>query len=573
MNKHIKCGIATLIFTPFWFYKQTPALNIQSDGLWMFVFSLALFYGFIEFFITAKEEDGLKKRKKKNLYAVKTVRRDSDGDATFFRIVIKCWGNRVALGILALMFLISFFAESKLFHSRAYSKLIEVKDATVTEIPSVERTSSIALMDTKSAAKLGDREIGALSEVVSQYDVAGYTQLDFQGKPVKTAPLKYAGFFKWVKNKDKGVPGYVMVDPVDMSADYKALEKGMKYVPSAYFGDNLKRHVRWAYPTTLIDYGHFEIDEEGKPWYVYSVMEHRIGIFDGRQVKGCILIDPVTGDMQKLSLSDIPNWVDVIFNGNLICEQYNYFAQLQDGYWNSKFGQVGCKKVTESSDSDTTSDYGYVAKGGDIWIYTGVTSVNSDSSNIGFILSNERTEETMFIPCAGADEFSAMAAAEGEVQEKGYVASFPSLILLDGKPTYIMVLKDNSGLVKMYACVNVEQYNIVATSTSQSDCIGKYEALVSGKISVEQANSENPEETENTVSEDSKKDLSQGQELEITVLKKEEIVENGNSYIYIVDENQNIYKARYADVIGMILVNVGDSITIRTDGEYFELVQ
>lgn len=567
MRKHIICGIATLFFIPLWYYKTIPALNIHSEGLWFFVITVAIFYGIVESIINRIEQGGFQKKQNNRRFLVASYKRPKDDyDMSIFKRIFKNIGFKVAFVIFVLMFVISFFAEAEIFFSKKYSELITVTESDVSAIPSVEGTSSIALMDTSSAEKLGDREIGALSNVVSQYDVAGYTQIDYQGSPIKVAPLRYAGFFKWMKNKDAGIPGYVTVDPVKMDAEYVALDEGMKYVPSACFSQNLKRHVRFAYPTTIFSNGHFEIDEEGTPWYVYSVYEQQFGLFDGKQVTGCILVNPFNGEMQKLSLDEIPTWVDVVFNGDLICKQYNYYAQLKGGYWNSKFGQVGCKKVTESSDS--SSDYGYVAKDGDIWIYTGVTSLNSDSSNIGFILSNERTEETLFIPCTGADEFSAMAAAEGEVQEKGYVASFPSLILLDNNPTYIMVLKDNAGLVKMYAAVNVEQYNLVATATNQAECIAKYKALLNGTLSVEEANSEN---TETSDTKPLSKDLSDAESKKITVTKKESIVESGNTYIYIVDEDNNIYKALYADVIDMILVNVGDTITIKTDGEYFTI--
>lgn len=567
MRKHIICGIATLIFIPLWYYKTTPALNIHSEGLWFFAITVAIFYGIVESIINRKEQGGFQKKQNNRKFRVASYKRSNDNyEMSLIKGMFKVNGYIVAFVIFVLMFVISFFAEDKIFFSKKYSELITVTESDVSAIPSVEGTSSIALMDTSSAEKLGDREIGALSNVVSQYDVAGYTQIDYQGSPIKVAPLRYAGFFKWLKNKDAGIPGYVTVDPVKMDADYVALDEGMKYVPSARFSQNLKRHVRFAYPTTIFSNGHFEIDEEGTPWYVYSVYEQQFGLFDGKQVTGCILVNPFNGEMQKLSLDEVPTWVDVVFDGDLICTQYNYYAQLKGGYWNSKFGQVGCKKVTESSDSG--ADYGYVSKDGDIWIYTGVTSLNSDSSNIGFILSNERTEETLFIPCTGADEFSAMAAAEGEVQEKGYVASFPSLILVDNNPTYIMVLKDNAGLVKMYAAVNVEQYNLVATATNQEDCIANYKALLNGTLSVEEANSEN---TEASDTKPVSKDLSDAESKKITVTKKESIVESGNTYIYIVDENNNIYKALYADVIDMILVNVGDTITIKTDGEYFTI--
>ena len=71
-----------------------------------------------------------------------------------------------------------------------------------------------------------------------------------------------------------------------------------------------------------------------------------------------------------------------------------------------------------------------------------------------------------------------MASAEGEIQEKGYVASFPVLINVEGEATYIMVLKDAGGQVRRYALVNVEQYSVVATAATQTEAMSKYKALL-----------------------------------------------------------------------------------------------
>jgi hypothetical protein len=291
-------------------------------------------------------------------------------------------------------------------------------------------------------------------------------------------------------------------------------------------------------------------------------------LFGGEQVMGAVVADPVNGDVIKYAAADVPRWVDVVYDGDLICAQYNDAAQLQNGFINTLIGQKDCRRVTtvQGSDDDEESgypDFGYVAKEGDIWIYTGVTSVNGDSSNLGFILSNERTEETRFITVAGADEFSAMRSAEGEVQEKRYSASFPSLINVDDIPTYIMVLKDANGLVKMYAAVNVRQYNLVATASTQKACIDKYKMLINGEISSDQAVN-----TEEVVPEI---DTSAFTEKEITIRKTETIDKQGNTYIYVVDMENHIYNAKYADVIGMLLYDAGDTITILTDGTHFIL--
>jgi hypothetical protein len=354
-----------------------------------------------------------------------------------------------------------------------------------------------------------------------------------------------------------------------MDAKYVELDKALKYVPSAYFEKDLVRHIRRKYRTEMFYEPHFEVDDKGNPWYIAPVYENTIGLFGGEKVMGAILVDPVSGDMQKYAIKDIPRWVDLVVPGKLICAQYNNYAQLQKGFWNSVIGQNGCRKVTEYSvgeddEEEVVPDFGYIAKNDDIYIYTGVTSVNGDSSNIGFIIANERTGDAAFLSASGADEFSAMKAAEGEVQEKAYEASFPSLITVDEVPTYIMVLKDKSGLVKMYACVNVEQYNIVATAVKQDECIKKYKALMAGDITSEQANDEKV-----NVDGNDEVDESKYTDKKIKVKKLETIDKNGNTYIYIVDEEDNIYSAKYADVIDMILVNVGDEITIKVNGEAF----
>lgn len=451
----------------------------------------------------------------------------------------------VPLALLALFILIQFFG-STFFNAQKYAAVLDITDSEFSEdISETLGTDSIALMDTASAKMLGDREIGSLSNV-SQFNVSdNYTQIDYKGKPVKVSALEYAGFFKWLNNKSEGVRGYVTVDPVSMSASFNDSE-GMKYVPSAYFFQNARRHIWLKHPTAMIGNIHFEIDENGKPYYIASVYEHTISLFGGKTVKKCVILDPVTGDVFMSPVDNAPKWIDVIYDGDLICRQYNWFGTLQNGFLNSLVGKKGCKQVTEyasdeSGDSKPTSDYGYVAKNGDIWIYTGVTSVNGDSSNIGFLLANERTGRSFYYTIAGADEKSAMAAAEGEVQEKGYQASFPSLINVNGKPTYIMVLKDSGGLVKLYAAVNVEQYNIVATAATQSECLTKYKDL----LAPDDSNAAQP--TDNVT---------------ITVSQIKYIDIDGNTYIYLIDTSNRIYKAKASSHEDMILLNEGDRVSL-----------
>ena len=177
-----------------------------------------------------------------------------------------------------------------------------------------------------------------------------------------------------------------------------------------------------------------------------------------------------------------------------------------------------------------------------MWYFTGVTSVTGDESNIGFIISNARTGEYKYYPVVGAEEYSAMRAAEGEVQEKGYQASFPSLVNIDGKPTYIMVLKDSGGLVKLYAAVNVEQYNLVTTAATQSECIAKYRKLLG---------LEEPDEPQKET-----------KAVTVTVSAVRYIDVDGNTYIYLIDTKDNVYKAKAASHENMLLIEKGDKVKL-----------
>ncbi|MCD8301144.1 MAG: hypothetical protein LUC41_08285, partial [Clostridiales bacterium] len=483
---------------------------------------------------------------------------------------------------------------AKIFHAHAYASVISLQDANFEDdLKQTGNTDYIALMDTDSAKMLGDREIGTLSGVVSQYNVStDYAQIDYQGSPMKVAALEYAGFWKWWNNRGNGTPGYIIVDPVSMSASYVPLDVGMRYVPSAYFFQTAYRHIYFNYPTKITGDLHFETDEEGNPYYVTTVYEPTIGIFQAKVPQGAIIMDPTTGDMEYYALEDVPQWVDVVFTGTDLCDYYNWYGMYTNGFWNSLFGKKGCKQITTYSvssmdDSAPAVDYGYVSKDGDIWIYTGITSINNDSSNIGFILANERTGETHYYTIAGADEQSAMNAAEGEVQEKGYQASFPSLINVDGTPTYIMVLKDASGLVKLYATVNVEQYNIVATAATQEECIDKYRALLGSEVVAEYDESESDladDETDEDIAPESE-DASAGEssdaaaddasgadsgidesapvyEADITVAYIQFIDIDGYTYCYLITDTDDIYKIRVSDNEQILLVKEGDSLHV-----------
>uniref|UniRef100_UPI004055F373 hypothetical protein n=1 Tax=Agathobacter sp. TaxID=2021311 RepID=UPI004055F373 len=460
--------------------------------------------------------------------------------------------------LLIAAFMVCGLAGAEIFHSSSYAQLIQVQEVSSDMILSEEDAESIALMDTASARQLGDREIGAI-ENFSAFNVSeDYVQLNVREDAVKIAPLEYVGFFKWMNNKDKGVTGYVSVSPTTMTADYVELEKGLNYVPSAYFGKDLYRHLHYQFPTKIMGNIHFEIDEDGKPYYITSVFGKTIGVFGGEVVIGAIITDPVSGESEYYEMGDIPQWVDYVVPGELICELYNVSHKNINGFWNgTSFGaNTGCMQTTtinsseEEDDEDAAAgtDFGYIAKEGDIYVYTGVTSMAADSSNLGFIMVNERTGEYRYVAVSSANEQSAMNAAEGEVQQYGYKASFPTLINVDNELSYIGVLKDQSGLVKMYYIVNVKDYGKVAVADTRETCVSIYADKLGLSVNQDLPASEE-------VQDDTKTEVS----FAISVIRFVDV--DGNTYVYMGTEDGTVYKAVFHENEELLFAEVGDTIT------------
>lgn len=358
------------------------------------------------------------------------------------------------LGSLAVcnpVFMASYFADRIQIENVDFDK---VKEVDFTKTPIIDRDSTIVL---------GDRVMGEMPELVSQFEVSEeYTQISYKDSVYRVTPLEYAGFFKYLGNQEEGIPAYILVNSVTGEAELVKLEDlgldGMKYVPSGYFNHDLYRKLQMQYPTTIFGEPSFEIDEEGHPWYICTTYDY--AAFETRKtVSGVVLFDPITGESTKYDdVLDAPTWVDRIYPESLVTQQVNQNGSLQDGFINSVIGQ---KNVTYTSEG-----YNYLAQDGDIYIYSGITSANKDSSNLGFVLVNLRTHQAMKISSPGANETSAMASAEGEVKNYGYTSTFPLLVNVNGSPVYMMALKDDSGLIKMYAMVDASDYQKVATIAS-----------------------------------------------------------------------------------------------------------
>lgn len=379
--------------------------------------------------------------------------------------------------------------------------------------------------------------MGTLSDMVSQFEYSNdSTQINYQGRPVRVAPIDYADLIKWFTNRGEGLPAYVLVDMVTQEASVVRLPEGMKYSFSEPLGRNIVRHLRFRYPTYLFDTPQFEIDEAGTPYWIAPRIVRTIGLFGGTDIQGAVLCNAITGECQYYDIADVPAWVDNVYTPDLIMEQYDYHGTFINGFLNSILGQKGVTMTTEG--------YNYIALNDDVYVYTGVTSANADQSNLGFLLSNQRTKETRFYEAPGATEYAAMGSAEGEVQDLKYKATFPLLLNIAGEPTYFIPLKDATELVKSYAMVNVAQYQLVAVAGSVSQCEQVYIDLLSQRGIVSEE--ERPETQISGVVDD----------LRSAVLE-------GSTYYFVRLEGGEVYYAVSASENPVaVLLNLGDKVTI-----------
>lgn len=429
--------VSTIVFGAICYYFMLPAINLQNLGFWAFIVLILGFYSFVSFMSSIDRRGMIKEVKKSTLISFTSI-------------------SVIILGVLIINVVCS-----PLFQSKGYRERIEInEDGKFTEDVKQVDFNALPLLDKESSSKLGDRVMGQLPEMVSQYYVSDrYTQINYNDNIVRVTPLEYNGFFKYINNRKNGITGYITVNSVTGESNLVKLKEGMKYAPSAILSEDLHRKLRFSYPFDVFGEKNFEIDNEGNPYWIIPVMKYS-GIGLRREVQSVIIFNPITGESKKYKVEDVPTWVDHVYESDLIIEQVDSWGLYKNGFLNSLFGQKDVVMTTEG--------YNYTVMNDDVYLYTGITSVSNDEANVGFIMTNMRTKETTYYKVPGAEEYSAMASAEGQVQQMKYTATFPLLINLNNKPTYLISLKDNAGLVKMYAFVDVVDYQkVVVTEATE----------------------------------------------------------------------------------------------------------
>lgn len=459
----------------------------------------------------------------------------------------------VLLAVLAYVIIVPLLTSLPMFRSEDYQKLIgKVEDGQnlKNHIAPIS-LDKIRVVDEELAMLLGEKIIGSQPSLGSQTEIGEFTIQKVNDELYWVAPLLHTGFFKWYNNSG-GTPGYVMVSAtnerdVKLIQDVKGKPVKIKYQPGAFFGSRIDRHVYFSgYATVGLEDFNFEIDDNGHPYWIVTKYKKRIG-FAGNDATGVLVVDAETGVIQEYDIANTPLWVDRIQPISFIEEQLNDWGEYVHGYWN--WANENKLMTTEG----LTLVYGENHKS--YW-YTGLSSVGKEESAVGFVLVDTRTKEATYYRQSGATEYAAQSSAEGKVQEKGYHASLPIPYLINNIPTYVMTLKDDGGLVKMFAMVSINDYTIVGVGNTMRETLMAYKNVYNM--------------ADNGIDPAS---VSTKKSFKSVVTRIENDVKNGNSFYYFtIKDYPNIFVGSSQLSNELPVTMVGDSINIAFDVDLEEVI-
>ncbi|MGN0535320.1 MAG: CvpA family protein [Eubacterium sp.] len=558
--------LATVVFGGAAYYMMLPAINIHDTQFYMFLILLIAVFTVVFSLVC-----GANKRIERKEYVKKK---------SIIPLIIA--------GVIIVVMAVGYVTGVTLFRAQSYSQLMTIEEGNFeTDFEEISY-DKVPRIDGSRAITLADQQLGSLSEYKSQYVVSSNsTQINYKNTPVRVAYLEYADVFKWINNTKDGLPAYMLVDLVSQKVSavncVEQFGEGIKYSPTELFNEKLIRHLRFQYPTELLDTPNFEIDDNMHPYWITAVLDKTIGLFGGTDVKGVIITDALNGESQYYDIEAVKNdsslnWIDVVYSESLLIEQYNYYGKLQNGFWNSIIFQNDVNIASNGS--------GNIAMDDDVWVYTGVTSSESDASNFGFILCNQRTKETRYYQNAGAMEEAAQKSARDAVQNYGYYATFPILLGIDGNPTYFMSLYGDSNTVKGYAFVSLEDKTVVGTGlldVAKSDAKALNSALESYIDALKEkgvaddvnmsdviVDENDIESSDNEVNTGTEKPAASSIKGEVTDIMSS--VNNGNT-VYYLQIDGKYYYISVVDAMDVLLVKKGDTVTVEFDKADGEFVQ
>ena len=485
-----------------------------------------------------------------NIRMVPQVTNEMQALKLFTSLAVPKW---IFIALFVYMTVVPFVTSWSLFRWNDYRGMIgnvEIGENLSNHMAPIS-IDKIRVVDESLANLLGDKVLGAQPALGSQVRLGTFVIQKVRNDLYWVAPLLHSGFFKWNKNQE-GTNGYVMVNAcnerdVKLVQEVKGHKTLIKYQPEAYFGDNLERHVYFSgyWDAGLTDYS-FEIDDDGTPFWVVTKFKKTIGFY-GDNAVSVVVVNAETGKCNEYPIDQAPVWIDRIQPDKFIEEQLNDWGNFVKGFWN--FSNENKLQITQG----LSLVYGEDNKS--YW-YTGLTSVGADEATVGFVLVDTRSKKTVWYKQSGATEHAAQNSAMGKVQEKRYSSSLPIPYNINNIPTYMMTLKDNGGLVKMFAMVAIEDYTIVGVGNTLVETLMAYKNaynMAGNKI--------NP------------KNVTKKMVLKTMVSRIQSDIKNGNSFYYFtVNGMNNIFIGSSQISNEMPVTMAGDSIQISFDNDTSGLI-
>lgn len=485
IEKVIICSVAYLILLLVAYYFLLPVFNFGSVG---FYFYLLLIIGYVvSVVLMSLSETFIKKNLNKTYkeYSYNKISGNFDpryvSASTYFsksRLLGKSIVYSVA-GVIAIILLFSLVG-SKLFQAKAYYKQLEIAEAPESELKEVFDFDSgnvlLPVIDKELAFKLAQASLGDYgAQYTIDFDNFTLISVTRNGKSelVRIAPLEYSNIFVALSRMNEGTIGYIEVNVVTKETKLVVVDGGLVYMPTGLFGKDLDRHIRFNEPCEMYDEYNFEIDDEGNPYWIIPTYKKEIGVINGPTPDQVMIINPVTGEINKYDLGDEPAWVDRTVNESIVDAQATNAFRYKNGFFNVHFGEK--KEVFQLSDG-----YNYFIKDGQTYYVSCITSPNeADQTSIGFVTINLKTKQATKYYVKGITEMRAreIAMNDARVKAQALEATWPLLINYQGVESYFIVLKNEVQSQKI-VFVNVENGELIAMGNTLEEAKAEYDRLL-----------------------------------------------------------------------------------------------
>lgn len=361
--------------------------------------------------------------------------------------------------------------------------------------------SHIRMVSLEQASWMMDKVLGeAENKALGSRFTVGHPSIQrVGGELVFVAPLEYRAFRHWTSSR--GTPGYVVVSAEDAASPARlvlkpegsATEFEFRYMPSAFFGDNLVRYVYESGHRGLrvADY-HFELDEERTPHWVVTLTEPTIH-YTASAVRAVLVVDPQSGNITRYAPDEVPSWVDRVIPEQMAVDYLSWWGSYARGFWNAFWTKDGVTEPTAAQlpGTDAGAERVWLAYGrdGEAYWFTGMTSESDeDQSLVSFVLMSSRTGATREFRLSGANEAGVMQAVDSAVSNyTGFHATAPILYHLYGEYAWVVPVVSETHIFQRLAIVRASNGEVVLGNTKQ-EALRAYQRLLTSS-----GNQANPE--------------------------------------------------------------------------------